>query len=149
MNNILDLDQGQYANRSQWPYLRRPDRTTSLSTMGSTAVEWKRRIDVMSLTENPHDLDQIQEIERTIAQLLKHGEPAEVDKGIIENGYSLLNATQGEVAGTVHEKCAAIVGVLKDKYSIDAEYSILDGMVRFVPVRPMSRAPTTSPENLA
>ena len=93
MNNILDLDQGQYANRSQWPCLRRPDRTTSVSTMGSTAVEWKRRIDVMSLTENPHDLDQIQEIERTIAQLLKHGEPAEVDKGIIENGYSLLNAT--------------------------------------------------------
>jgi hypothetical protein len=102
----------------------------------------------MSPTEKPNDVDRIQEIERIIAQLLSHGEPAEVDKGTIENGYSVLDATQGEVTGTVHEKCAAIIGVLNDKYSIDAEYSILDGTIRFVSVRPMSRAAAALPENL-
>ena len=97
-------------------------------------------------TENSNDLDQVYEIERDIAQMLMNGEPAELDKGTIENAYSLLDPNRGEVAGTVHEKCAAIIGVLKDNYSIDAEYSILDGTIRFVPVRPMSRAATTSPE---
>ena len=100
----------------------------------------------MLSTEHSIDLDRIREVERSIAELLTHGEPAEVDKGTIENGYSLLDATHGEVAGTVHEKCAAIIGVLKDKYSIDAEYSILDGAIRFVSVRPMSRAATISPK---
>jgi hypothetical protein len=101
----------------------------------------------MSLTEQSNDLDQIHEIERTIAQLLSHGEPAEVDKGTIENGYSLFDATQGEVACTVHKKCAAVIGVLKDEYSIDAEYSILDGTIRFVPVRPMTRAFTSASDS--
>jgi hypothetical protein len=100
----------------------------------------------MSPTQKPNNVDQIQEIERTIAQLLSHSEPAEVDKGTIENGYSILDATQGEMTGTVHEKCAAIISVLNDKYSIDAEYSILGGTIRFVAVRPMSRAFTAAPD---
>ena len=100
----------------------------------------------MPQRENQNDLDQVRQIERSIAQLLNHGEPAEVDKGTIENGYSLLDATHGEVTGTVHEKCAAIISELKDKYSIDAEYSILYGTIRFVPVRPMARAFTATPK---
>jgi hypothetical protein len=98
----------------------------------------------MSVAENKNDIDKIRQIERTIAQLLGHGEPAEVDKGTIENGYSLFDASEGEVPGTIHQKCAAIVCVLKDEYSIDAEYSILDGTIRFALVRPMSRAFTTA-----
>jgi len=88
------------------------------------------------MREHPNDVDQIQEIERGIAQLLNHGESAEVDKATIENGYSLLDANQGEVAGSLHEKCAAIVEVLKDQYSVDAEYSIMDGTIHFVKCRP-------------
>jgi len=91
----------------------------------------------MSQPENQNDLDHLRQIERNIAQLLNHGEPAEVDKGTIENGYSIIDASAGKVPGTLHEKCAAIVGVLRDKYSIDAEYSILNGVIRFVPVRPV------------
>jgi hypothetical protein len=89
----------------------------------------------MSRGENQNDLDQFRQIERNIAQLLNHGEPAEVDKGTIENGYNIIDAGAGEIPGTLHEKCAAIVGVLRDKYALDAEYSILDGTVRFAPVR--------------
>lgn len=101
----------------------------------------------MSLTEQSNDLDQIREIERTIAQLLSHGESAEVDKSTIENGYSILDATQGQMTSTVHEKCAAIVSVLKDEYSIDGEYSIRARTIRFVAVRPMTRAFTAASDS--
>jgi hypothetical protein len=90
----------------------------------------------MSRGEFQNDVDQIHEFERDIAELLNRGEATEIDKGTIENGYSLLDANHGEIVGSLHEKCAAIIGVLKDQYSIDAEYSIMDGTIRFAPNRP-------------
>jgi hypothetical protein len=93
------------------------------------------------------DLEQLRQIERNIAQLLFHGEPAIVEKATIERGYGILNAGEGKVPSTVHEKCAAIVGVLKDQYSIDAEYSILNGTVRFCPFAACGHQHNTSESN--
>jgi hypothetical protein len=90
----------------------------------------------MSRKAAQHDLEQIEQIELDIAQLLSCDETATVDKSTIENGYAILDATEGEMTGTLHEKCAAIVATLKVKHGIDAGYSIMDGTVRFSPVQP-------------
>jgi hypothetical protein len=90
----------------------------------------------MSREAVQHDLEQIEQVESGIAQLLSCDVTATVDKSTIENGYAILDATEGEMTGTLHEKCAAIVATLKEKHGIDAGYSIMDGIVCFAPVQP-------------
>ena len=83
---------------------------------------------------NEHSLDIVErtvQLETDVAQLLDRGESAAVDRGMLENDYTILDATEGEKFGSIHEKCAAIVSVLRNKYSIDAEYTMLQDAVNF------------------
>ena len=85
---------------------------------------------------NDLELDQTHQIEFGIAQPLRRGEATEVDTTTIEKSYHILDDDNNEVDGTLDEKCAAIVGVLKDRYSVDARYSVSGNQTRFAPNNP-------------
>jgi hypothetical protein len=78
------------------------------------------------------DVERSVQIESHIAELLTIGRPAAVPRSVLEDDYTILDATEGAKSGSLHEKCAAIVAVLHDKFAVEAEYSVLDGDVVFV-----------------
>jgi hypothetical protein len=81
-------------------------------------------------------LESVKQLEAEIAHTLNHSDSVTVDKSTIENGYSILDATEGEVAGTLSDKCDTIIEALKDRYGVNAEYAIVEGTVVFLRIQP-------------
>jgi hypothetical protein len=90
----------------------------------------------MSQTNYQSDLETVKQLEAEIAHTLTHSDSVTIDKSTIENGYSILDATEGEVAGTLPAKCDAIIEVLRERHGVNAEYAIVEGTVVFLRIQP-------------
>lgn len=83
------------------------------------------------------ELEEFRQLESEIARLLSCDPTAAVETSIVEDGYAVFDASEGELIGTLHEKCAAIVVASKEQHGLDAGY--LTRLAAEPPLHPCAR----------